>query len=131
MIMKNLSFDELCNKIVQIDNVVRFVGIANKSGVLVSSSYRKGLTPLMTKEETSQYAIQAVTRAMLREDFTAKLGKIEYSITKYQRLVRALIPFEYEDNKLFILLSFDVRSNPIEVIEDKVIPYIQKYRDSN
>jgi hypothetical protein len=64
--MKNLSFDEICNKIVQIDNVVRFVGIANKSGVLVSSSYRKGLAPLMTKEETSQYAIQAVTRAMLR-----------------------------------------------------------------
>jgi len=39
---------------------------------------------LMTKEESSQYAIQAVTGAMLREDFTVKLGKIEYSITKYQ-----------------------------------------------
>ena len=89
------------------------------------------MDPLMTREETSHYAIQAVTRAMLREDFTAKLGKIEYSITKYQRLIRALIPFEYENNKLFILLSFDVRSNPVEVIEDKVIPYIQKYRGNH
>ena len=124
--MNQTSYDDLCKKIISIDKTIRFVGIANKSGVLVSSAYRDGLTPLMTREETSHYAIQAVTRAMLREDFTAKLGKIEYSITKYQRLIRALIPFEYENNKLFILLSFDVRSNPVEVIEDKVIPYIQK-----
>lgn len=129
--MNQTSYDDLCNKIISIDKTIRFVGIANKSGVLVSSAYRDGLTPLMTREETSHYAIQAVTRAMLREDFTAKLGKIEYSITKYQRLIRALIPFEYENNKLFILLSFDVRSNPVEVIEDKVIPYIQKYRGNH
>ena len=37
---------------------------------------------------------------MLREDFTYKLGRIEYSMTKYQKLIRVLIPFEYEDNKL-------------------------------
>jgi hypothetical protein len=129
--MNQTSYDDLCNKIISIDKTIRFVGIANKSGVLVSSAYRNALTPLMTREETSHYAIQAVTRAMLREDFTAKLGKIEYSITKYQRLIRALIPFEYENNKLFILLSFDVRSNPVEVIEDKVIPYIQKYRGNH
>ena len=129
--MNQTSYDDLCNKIISIDKTIRFVGIANKSGVLVSSAYRDGLTPLMTREETSHYAIQAVTRTMLREDFTAKLGKIEYSITKYQRLIRALIPFEYENNKLFILLSFDLRSNPVEVIEDKVIPYIQKYRGNH
>jgi hypothetical protein len=129
--MNQTSYDDLCNKIISIDKTIRFVGIANKSGVLVSSAYRDGLNPLMTREETSHYAIQAVTRAMLREDFTSKLGKIEYSITKYQRLIRALIPFEYENNKLFILLSFDVRSNPLQVIEDKVIPYIQKYRGNH
>lgn len=129
--MNQTSYDDLCNKILSIDKTIRFVGIANKSGVLVSSVYRNGLTPLMTKEETSQYAIQAVTRAMLREDFTAKLGEIEYSITKYQRLERALIPFEYENNKLFILLSFDVGSNPVEVIEDKVISYIRKHSSNH
>ena len=37
---------------------------------------------------------------MLREDFTYKLGRIEYSMTKYQKLIRVLIPVEYEDNKL-------------------------------
>lgn len=123
--MNQTSLDDLCSKIISLDTTIRFVGMANKSGALISSAYRRGLIPLSTIEETSHYAIQAVTRAMLTEDFTAKLGKTEYSITKYRRLVRALIPFEHENNKLFMLLSFDVGSNPVKVIEVKVIPYIR------
>ena len=123
--MKKSSFDNFCQKIIFLDKSIRFVGLVNKSGVLIASAYREGLTPIMTREETLQYAIQAVTRALLREDFAAKLGESEYSITKYLRLIRALIPFEYENNKLFVLLSFDIGSNPVQVIEDKVIPYIR------
>jgi hypothetical protein len=125
--MKNSSFDDFCEKIISLDNSIRFVGLANKSGVMIASAYRNGLTPLMTREETSQYAIQAVTRAMLREDFTTKLGRIDYSITKYLRLIRALVPFEYENNRLFVLLSFDVGSNPVQVIENKVISYMRNH----
>lgn len=124
--MKNSSFSDFCEKVISLDKSIRFVGLANKSGVLIASTYRDGLTPLMTREETLQYAIQAVTRAMLREDFTAKLGRIEYSITRYSGLIRALIPFEYGNNNLFILLSFDIGSNPVRVIEDKVIPHIHQ-----
>lgn len=127
--MDQLSFNDLCNRIISVDKAIRFVGIANKSGVLVSSAYREGLTPLMTREETSHYALQAVTRAMLREDFTTKLGEFEYAIGKYQKLIRALIPFECMNNKIFILLSFDVGSSPITVIEDKVIPYLRSKKN--
>ncbi len=66
---------------------------------------------------------------MLREDFAAELGEFEYSIGKYQKLIRALIPFEYMNDKMFILLSFDIGSNPIVVIEDKVIPYLQNKKE--
>jgi hypothetical protein len=129
--MNQPSLDYFCNKIMLLDKTIRFAGTVNKSGVLVASAYREGLKPLMTREETSRYAIQAVTRAMLREDFTAKLGKTEYSITKYQRLIRALVPFEYENNRLFMLLSFDLGSNPIVIIEDKVIPHIRNHPGNN
>ena len=37
----------------------------------------------MTREETALYAIQAVTRATMREDFTTNLGPFQYSIAKY------------------------------------------------
>jgi hypothetical protein len=42
--------------------------------------------PLMNKQETTHYAVQAVLRAAIREEFESKIGRLEYSIGKYQGL---------------------------------------------
>ncbi|MFL6381428.1 MAG: hypothetical protein ACJ72S_09080 [Nitrososphaeraceae archaeon] len=84
--------DSLCKEILQLDNSIRFSGIANNLGSLVATAYRKELIPLMDKQETSHYAIQAVLRAATREDFESKIGRLEYSIGKYEKLIRATTP---------------------------------------
>jgi hypothetical protein len=56
----------LCKEIVQLDNSIRFIGIANNLGSLVATAYRNGLIQLMNRQETSYYAIQAVLRATTR-----------------------------------------------------------------
>src|SRR5919202_3570029 len=86
------NLNNLCKEILQLDNSIRFAGIANNLGSLVATAYRNGLTPLMDKQETSHYAIQAVVRAATREDFESKIGTLVYSIGKYERLISATIP---------------------------------------
>ena len=76
------SLNGLCKEIQQLDRLIRFVGIANNLGSLVATAYRNDLTPLMDKQETSHYAIQAVLRATTREDFESKIGRLEYSNMK-------------------------------------------------
>ena len=125
----------LCKEIQQLHNSIRFIGIANNLGSLVATAYRSGLTPLMDKQETSHYAIQAVLRAATREDFESKIGRLEYSIGKYERLIRATIPirlFGKEDESKFyyLLLSFDLNFNVMDVIENKVMPFIEKNKGS-
>lgn len=99
-------------------------------GSLVVTAYRQGLVPLMTRDETSQYAMQAVLRAATREDFEIKLGRLQYSIGKYEKLIRATLPIllnrngDYE-SKFYLLLSFDVDSDAKSIIENKVLPYIE------
>jgi hypothetical protein len=44
----------------------------------------------MDKQETSHYAIQAVLCAATREDFESKIGRLEYSIGKYERLIHCI-----------------------------------------
>jgi hypothetical protein len=123
----------LCKKILQLDNSFRFIGIANNLGSLVATAYRNGLTPLMDKQETSHYAIQTVLRAATREDFESKIGRLEYSIGKYERLIRATIPIKLSRSKedeskfYYLLLSFDLKFNIIDVIENKM-SFIQKNR---
>ena len=128
-----------CKKIQQLDNSIRFVGIANNLGTLISTSYRNGLTPLMNEQETSHYAIQVVLRAATREDFESKIGKLEYSIGKYERLIRATVPIRLfgsnddDDNQskfYYLLISFDLKSAVIDIIEDKVMPFVEKNREN-
>ena len=79
----------------------------------------------MDKQETSHYAIQAVLRAATREDFESKIGRLEYSMGKYEK------PFGKEDEGKFyyLLLSFDLNFNVMDVIENKVMPFIEKNKE--
>src|SRR5919206_2729599 len=93
------NLNSLSKEILQLDNSIRFIGIANNLGSLVATAYRSGLIPLMDEQETLHYAIQAVLRAATREDFESKIGRLEYSIGKYERLIRATIPIRLFDKE--------------------------------
>ena len=132
------NLDSICKEILQLDNSIRFVGIANNLGSLIVTAYRNVLTPMMNKQETSHYAIQAVLRAATREDFESKIGRLVYSIGKYERLIRATIPiptrlFGKEDDDeskfYYLLMSFDLNSNVMDVIENKITPFIEKNKE--
>ena len=133
------NLNGLCKEIEQLDNSIRFVGIANNLGSLIATSYRKGLTPLMNEQETSHYAIQVVLRAATREDFESKIGRLEYSMGKYERLMRATVPIRLfgsnDDNNnqskfYYLLISFDLKSAVIDIIEDKVMPFVEKNKEN-
>ena len=91
------NLNVICKQTQQLDNSIRFVGIANGLGSLIATAYRNGLTPLMNEQETSHYGIQAVLRATIREEFESKIGRLEYSIGKYERLIRATVPIRLFD----------------------------------
>ena len=65
----------LCNRILESDRYIRFVGISNKMGNQIISRYRSGLTPLLTPQEIEMYALQSVLRMNTRRDYESKLGK--------------------------------------------------------
>jgi hypothetical protein len=121
----------LCKSILALDESIRFVALANSLGSLIADEYRNNLNPLLTKEETAQYAIQAVTRAAMREDFTTKLGFFEYSIGKYAKLTRAVIPIDTvipidnSQDQTYLLLSFDVGSDAVGIIENKIMKFLK------
>ncbi|MGH9911804.1 MAG: hypothetical protein ACRD4W_05125 [Nitrososphaeraceae archaeon] len=138
----------LCDKVLRINAKIRFVGIANHLGTLLASAYRHNLVPLLTREETAHYALQSILRSATREDFESKLGRQEYSIGKYQNVIRATVPIIYiedktqkenvviEDDggnkrnkvKFYLLLSFDVDYGVQHAIETKILPFIDENR---
>ena len=120
------------------DESIRFAGIANKMGTLVTTIYQEGIIPLMTKEETSQYALRAVVRAATREDFEIKLGRLHYSLGKYEKLVRVTIPIpsitttrdEDSKSKFYLLVTLDIDSDATSIIERKVLPHMERRKET-
>src|SRR5215212_10636348 len=127
------NLNNLCKEIQQLDSSIRFVGIANNLGSLVATAYRNGLIPLMDKQETSHYAIQTVLRAATREDFESKIGRLEYSIGKYEKLIRATVPIIFsgsEGKRFYLLLSFDADSDAKLIIDKEVLPHLAKNKEN-
>jgi hypothetical protein len=115
----------LCSQILDSDSSVRFVGIPNKMGRQIVSSYRNGLTLLLTPQEIEMFAIESVLRMNTRKDFESKLGKPIYSFTLYEKLKRATITLESEEYPI-LMVSFDIQADHDYIITDKIMPIIRK-----
>ena len=125
------NFTRICNEIMNLNESIRFVGVVNNLGTLLVTAYREKLIPLMTEEETKNYAMQAVLRAATREDFVKKLGKLKHSIGTYNKVIRATVPVIIKENlqtqtKFYLLLSFDIDANVKDILENELLSYIDK-----
>jgi hypothetical protein len=115
----------LCNKILECDISLRFVGIPNKMGRQIVSSYRNGLTLLLTPQEIEMFAIESVLRMNTRKDFELKLGRPIYSFTLYEKVKRTTITLENEEFPI-LMASFDIQADHDHIIMDKILPIIRK-----
>ena len=140
----------LCKDVIAKDSSIRFAGIANQMGNLIEAAYREGLQPLMDRQETEHYTIQTVLRASTRETFENKIGKQRYALAVYEKLIRATVPIvimvrhQYDKDQkkqqqqerqeikwFYLLISFDLGSDVISIVEDKILPLIEQFqRDS-
>jgi hypothetical protein len=122
-------FHNFCQTITKIDPSIRYFGIADGHGRILAAAERPGLVPLLNKQETEQYAITAATRQYTRIRWQHILGKINYTCSHYDKLLRSTIPITDDANHLLYVLifTFDVTTeNFHEIITQKIIPLVDK-----
>ena len=104
MVNSNSEFKDLCEKIIDTDSRIRFVGIADKHGIILTKGERKGIVPLLNDEETEQYAITASTRQYTRLRWQNILGRLYYTCSLYEKILRITIPITNQNNRLEFLM---------------------------
>ena len=116
-------FESLSKEILKINSSLRWIAIADSSGTLLNIARRDGLEPLMTRQENQEYALNAITRHKSRLKFEDKLGRLVYSLGKYEKLVRIVTPI---NNKYYVLLTVDVDEPHIDsLMRGQIIPKIK------
>ena len=120
-------FKSFCETITRSDKKIRFAAIVDHHGTILASSERKGIKPLLNEEQTSQYALAAVTRQYTRIRWQSILGKIDYTCSCYEKLLRITIPITDSRNHLcfVIIFTFDVTTkNFHQIIMNKIRPIV-------
>jgi len=116
-------FESLSKEILKINSSLRWIAIANSNGTLLNIARRDGLEPLMTRQENQEYTLNAITRHKSRLKFEDKLGRLVYSLGKYEKLVRIVTPI---NNKYYVLLTVDVEEPHIDsLMREQIIPKIK------
>jgi hypothetical protein len=118
-----VSFEIVSKEILEISSSLRWIAIADSEGHLLNITKREGLDPLMNREENEEYTLNAIARHKSRIKFEDKLGKLIYSLGKYEKLARIVTPI---NNKYYILLTMDVEEPHIDsIMREQIIPKIK------
>ncbi len=123
-------FQNFCTEMLSRHYFIRSAAIADHVGHLMATACRRGLVPLMTQEESSRAATQAAIRAATRNKFKSKIGELQYSLSRYEKLVRATVPIKNgEKTRFLLLLTFDSESEADSIILKRVLPCIAENKD--
>ena len=116
-------FESLSKEILKINSSLRWIAIADSNGTLLNIARRDGLEPLMTRQENQEYTLNAITRHKSRLKFEDKLGRLVYSLGKYEKLIRIVTPI---NNKYYVLLTVDVEEPHIDsLMREQIIPKLK------
>ena len=123
-------FQKFCREILKRHYFIRSAAIADHVGHLMATVCRYRLTPLMTQEESSRAAAQAAIRAATRNKFKSKIGELQFSLSRYEKLVRATVPIKSgEKIKFLLLLTFDSEAEADSIIQKRIMPYLAETKD--
>ena len=113
------------------DYFIRSVRLTDHVGHTIAVAFRQGLVPLISNEESSRVQLKAAIRAATRDKFKSKIGEIQFSISRYARLVRATVPIKNGrmNSRFLLLITFEVDAEADSIILKKILPYIEENKD--
>ncbi len=123
-------FQSFCTEVLNRHYFIRSAAIADHLGHLMATACRPGLVQLLTNEESSRAAAQAAIRAATRNKFNSKIGQLQFSLSRYEKLVRATVPIKNgEKTKFLLLLTFDVEAEADSIILKRIVPCLAENKD--
>ncbi len=110
-------YDEKCKKLLN-ENEIRFAGIIDDVGELISGGFKEGITPLENDETKLKSFMEFVSKVSIRKEFDQSLGPINYLAARRDKAV--LISFPFPISKIVLLISAESSAN-IDDLATKVV----------
>ena len=110
----------LCDKILNTDTSIRFVGILCKCGRLKAYVRKKGMVPQLSVPETKLVHREALLKAKMNHIFDKKLGKTNWSVESRDNVKWITVNMDRD----LILLSTENSSNHDKIVQ-MILPMLE------
>ena len=110
-------FGEKCNRLLK-ESEIRFAGIVDKNGKLITGGFKEGITPYENDETKLQSFFEFVSKASIRNELDESLGPINYLAARRDKAV--LVSFPFPITQILLLISAEPTVN-IEILAKKVV----------
>lgn len=110
-------YAQKCKKLLD-ESEIRFAGIVDKDGQLISGGFKEGLTPYEGDETRLQSFLEFVSKASIRKEYDQSLGPINYLAARRDKAV--LVSFPFPITQILLLISAEPTAN-IENLAKKVV----------
>ena len=110
-------YDSKCQKMLE-EEEIRFAGIINEEGNLVSGGFKKEIVPLEDDEAKLKSFMEFVSKVSIRKEYDQSLGPINYLAARRDKAVLVSFPFPVSKFVLFISANPSV---DIEKLATKVV----------
>jgi len=122
LLLEEKNYKKILEKIIQSNEIIRFVSICNQYGTTIDKLSRNGEPLLLTEFDTEKLARAGVDSWHYRKQLSSKIGKGQFAMVVYEKIIRITIPV---DNNHYLLASID---NVVEIpkIIDIMIKIIEE-----
>jgi hypothetical protein len=110
-------YDEKCKNLLEEEDI-RFAGIIDEHGKLVSGGFKKHLKPLESDETRLKAFMEFVSKISIRNEYDNTLGPINYLAARRNKAV--LMSFPFPVSKFVLLISANPSVN-IEELATRVV----------
>lgn len=110
-------YGQKCDILLQ-ESEIRFAGIVDKDGQLVSGGFKEGISPYEGDETRLQSFLEFVSKASIRKEYDESLGPINYLAARRDKAV--LVSFPFPVTQILLLISAEPTVN-IETLAKKVV----------
>ena len=110
-------YNEKCSQILK-ELEIRFAGIVDKDGKLISGGFKEGITPYEGDETRLHLFLEFVSKATIRKEYDEGLGPINYIAARRDKAV--LISFPFPVTQILLLISAEPSAN-IENLANKTV----------
>ncbi len=109
-----VKYDDLCQQVFDLDSQVRFAGVANSKGELISGGLKDNVEPMLVDDEMKMSIHYALQKRDLYTNLAYRIGFERSSITEYDKVTMISIPIN--SNELF-MVSTEPRADYLKIID--------------